>query len=118
MFRSAIYGQPTKCPNRNCRAVFYKDCHKGWLPKSELEVYSVLRCTVCRDTFMVSQMINMVHEYKETLPEREVKINKISIFTNEDQEHFRKELFADDNPLWNLHDGYYHGAANPPEESV
>jgi hypothetical protein len=60
----------------------------------------------------------MVHEYKETLPERDFVQNKIAIFTNEDQETFRKELFADDNPLWNLYDGYVPGATEPPPDTV
>lgn len=115
MFRSVILGSPTKCPNRNCRSLFYKDSHKGWLPKSELEVYAVMRCPACRDTFLVSQMINMVHEYKENLPEREIPKNKIKIFTKDDQLVFREELFSDENPLNNLYDGYYPGAPSSPE---
>ena len=117
MFKSVVYGQPTKCVNRNCRALFYRDSHKGYLPKSELEIYAVLRCPVCRDTFMVSQMINMVHEYKESLPVREIHPNKITIFTTEDQKTFRNELFKEDNPLFNLYDGYYPGAADLPPDS-
>lgn len=116
MYKSVVYGQPTKCPNRNCRALFYKDCHKGWLPKSELEIFAVMRCSVCRDTFLVSQMLNMVHDYKHELPEREVSKNKVEIFTEKDQTVFRRQLFADDNPLWSLYDGYYPGASEPPED--
>jgi hypothetical protein len=116
MFRSAVYGQPTRCVNRNCRAIFYRDCHKGWLPKSELEVYTIMKCHVCRDVFMVSQMINMVHEYKETLPEREPTPNEITIFGDLDKEAFRKELYSDDNPLFNLFDGYFPGATDNPED--
>ena len=118
MFKSSVVGAPQKCPNRHCRSIFYKDSHKGWLPKSELEVYAVMRCASCRDTFMVIQMINMVHEYKENLPERKVEKNKITIFSNEDQESFRTELFSDDNPLSLLYDGYFPGASEPPDETV
>lgn len=118
MFRSNVYGLPLKCPNRNCRAEFFRDSHKGWLPKSELEVYTVMRCPACRDTFMISQMIHMVHEYKESLPERKLTKNKVEIFTPKDQESFRTELFSDDNPLTQLFDGYYPGAAEPPDEDV
>jgi hypothetical protein len=115
MYRSVIFGQPTKCPNRNCRAIFYKDCHKGWLPKSELEVFAIMKCYVCRDVFMVSQMISMVHDYKQGLPEREVIPNKIKVFTDFDHENFRKELYSDSNPLFNLYDGYYPGATDSPD---
>jgi hypothetical protein len=118
MFRSSVLGAPTKCPNRNCRSLFYKDSHKGWLPKSELEVYAVMRCPSCRDTFMVSQMINMVHEYKENLPERKLDKNQVTIFSSKDQENFRTELFSDDNPLATLYDGYFPGASEPPDENV
>jgi hypothetical protein len=118
MFRSAFFGAPQKCPNRNCRAQFYKDSHKGWLPKSQLEVYAVMRCPVCRDTFCVSQMINMVHEYKESLPARDLPKNKITIFDTNDQGKFRQELFAEDNPLMSLYDGYYPGAPKLPNSET
>ncbi len=117
MFRSLVFGQPTKCPNRNCKALFYKDSHKGWLPKSELEIFAVMRCGTCRDTFLVAQMINMVHEYKESLPTRGIEKNKITIFTEDDQLAFRKELFADENPLWSLYDGFCPGATDNPEQN-
>ena len=115
MFKSVVFGAPTKCPNRTCRAEFFKDCHLGWLPKSELEVFAIMKCSSCRDRFMVAQMINMVHDYKENLPVRETPQNKITIFTEKDREVFRQELFSDDNPLFNLFDGYYPGAADLPE---
>lgn len=116
MYRSAVFGAPNKCPNRTCRSVFYKDCHKGWLPKSELEIYAVMRCPACRDTFCVTQMINMVHEYKQNLPIREISHPKINIFDTKDQGYFREELFSSDNPLMNLYDGYFPGASDPPDD--
>ena len=115
MFRSVIFGEPRKCPNRNCKAIFYKDSHKGWLPKSEIEIFAIMRCPVCKDTFMIAQMLNQVHSYKENLPERDLPKNKIEIFSIQDQETFRKELFSEDNPLWNLYDGYYPGSTDNPE---
>jgi hypothetical protein len=110
MFKSTVFGQPSKCPNRNCRTVFYSDSHLGWLPKSELEIYAVMRCTGCRDTFLVAQMLHQVHEYKELLPKRKRVPNKITIFSEEDKETFRKELYSSENPLWILYDGQYPGA--------
>jgi|APCry1669189534_1035231.scaffolds.fasta_scaffold14803_3 hypothetical protein len=118
MFKSSVFGMPQKCPNRNCRAEFFRDSHKGWLPKSELEVYAVMRCPSCRDTFMVAQMINMVHEYKENLPERKLPKNETVIFNDMDKESFRTELFSDDNPLTTLYDGYFPGASTPPDLDV
>lgn len=114
MFNSVIVGYPKKCPNRNCRAEFYQDSHKGFLPKTEIETFVVMRCPVCRDTFTIIQMLNMVYDYKASLPTRVLPPNKISIFNNEDGEIFRTELYADDNPLWNLYDGYYPGSTNNP----
>jgi len=112
MFKSVIFGAPMKCPNRTCRADFWQDCHLGWLPKSELEVYAIMKCTICRDRFMVAQMVNMVHDYKASLPMRDLPKNQITIFNTKDQEAFRKELYQDDNPLFNLYDGYYPGATD------
>lgn len=112
MFKSVTYGSPSKCPNRTCKAVFFKDCHLGWLPKSELEVYTVMKCKTCRDVFAIVQMIHMVHDYKKELPERQIEKNKIVLFTENDQTAFRQELYSDGNPLWNLYDGYVPGASS------
>jgi hypothetical protein len=114
MFNSVVVGAPRKCPNRSCRAEFFQDSHKGFLPKSELEAYAVMRCPVCRDQFMVIQMLNMVYDYKASLPTRVLPKNEITIFSNEDGDHFRTELYADDNPLWHLYDGYFPGSTNNP----
>lgn len=114
MYRHTIFGKIMKCPNRNCRSLFYNDSHKGWLPKSELEVFAIMRCPACRDTFKIAQMINQVHDYKASLPVREIIDNKITIFCENDQEIFRKELFSDDNPLNSLYDGWYPGATDEP----
>jgi hypothetical protein len=67
---------------------------------------------------MVTQMLNMVHEYRDNLPERTVVKNQVTIFNDGDQESFRTELFSDDNPLTTLFDGYYPGAADIPDENV
>lgn len=61
-------------------------------------------------------MLNQVHEYKESLPDKPVIPNKITIFTTKDQETFRKELYEDSNPLFTLLDGNFPGII-PPEES-
>ena len=116
MFKSVIFGAPKNCPNRNCRAKFYRDSHKGYLPKSELEVYTIMRCPVCRDTFMVTQMLHMVHDYKLDLPERTLPKNKVEIFTTDDQEEFRRQLYEDDNPLNNLYNGYVPGSTDTPKD--
>ena len=61
-------------------------------------------------------MLHMVHEYKMGLPERKLQKNEVKIFTSEDEVVFRKELFADDNPLHTLYDGYYPGSTDNPED--
>ena len=57
MFHQTIVGKPKCCLNRNCRSPFYKESHLGWLPKSEVEVYTIMRCPKCKDTFAVVQLI-------------------------------------------------------------
>ena len=68
MFHQTIVGKPKHCLNRNCKHPFFKESHLGWLPKSEVEVYTIMRCLACKDTFAVIQLISMAHEYKEKLP--------------------------------------------------
>jgi hypothetical protein len=60
----------------------------------------------------------MAYEYLESLPERETKLNEITIFTDDDQNTFRKELYADDNPLWILYDSISTPNSIPPDENV
>ena len=118
MYRNVSFGNIKKCPNVNCRAIFYKDCFKGYLPHSPLSIYAIIRCPSCRYTFQISQMIGMIHDYIESLPERKEIPNSITIFSSEDQDSFRKELFEDDNPLWNLYDGFTPKNVVLPPEAV
>lgn len=110
MYKTVYSGEIKRCPNRTCRAEWFQDCHKGWLPgPTPIEVYAVMRCSCCRDTFMIMQMLNIVHDYKKSLPVREVSKPKITIFSDEDQNIFRQELFRDDNPLYSLYDNHFPG---------
>lgn len=63
-----ISGMPRKCFNRNCDGLFTRQSHLGYMLQSEIDVYVVLRCPICTDTFVVSQPIAMAHEYYNKLP--------------------------------------------------
>jgi len=43
MFHQTIVGKPKCCLNRNCKSQFFKTSHLGWLPKSEVEVYAIMK---------------------------------------------------------------------------
>ena len=68
MFHQTIIGKPKCCLNRNCKTQFTKSSHLGWLPKSEVEVYAIMRCLKCKDTFAIIQLMSMAHEYRDNLP--------------------------------------------------
>ena len=67
MHHQTIIGRPKNCLNRTCKHPFFKESHLGWLPKSEVEIYSVMRCLKCKDTFAVVQLISMAHDYRSSL---------------------------------------------------
>lgn len=116
MFNQTIFGMPRKCPNRTCRHPFYKESHLGWLPKSEVEAFAVMRCPKCKDTFMVVQLMSMVHEYKEKLPKdpKKAAIKLEGPITLAEISRIRKRLETE-NPLPSLFEGLKPGASNPPE---
>ena len=92
MFHQTIIGKPKCCLNRNCKTQFTKSSHLGWLPKSEVEVYAIMRCPKCKDTFAVVQLISMAHDYRNDLPADQTKISKEKIISI--VENFRPEVFG------------------------
>jgi hypothetical protein len=68
MFHQTIVGKPKKCLNRNCRNLFTKESHLGWMPNEIHTVTAVMKCSKCKDIFFVRQLKSMAHEYKESLP--------------------------------------------------
>lgn len=115
MYRQSIFGIPRKCLNRACRQEFYKQSHLGWLPKSETEVFSVMRCPKCKDTFLISQIISSVYEYKDNLPNDpldHIKLDRSPISQSELDKV--KQALESTDVLKSLYEGYKPGAANPP----
>jgi len=103
MFHQTIVGKPKHCLNRNCKTHFTRDSHLGWLPNNELEVYSIMRCPKCKDTFAVRQTYSMVNEYKNSLP-KEVSTSMTTPITKTEMVSFRKKLDSKDS-LKNLYEG-------------
>lgn len=68
MFHQTTVGKPKRCLNRNCRHPFVKESHLGWLVKSEIHVYAIMKCLKCKTVRPVIQLMSMAHEYKEALP--------------------------------------------------
>jgi hypothetical protein len=98
-----ISGTPRKCLNRNCTGVFTKESHLGYLPKSELEVYAVMRCPKCRDTFMVNQGMHMAHEYYERLPRDPLHAKRNGLpITIEEMRQVNQKLNSDPKALKSL----------------
>jgi hypothetical protein len=106
MFQN-VYGSPKKCLNRNCKALFDKDSHLGYLQKSDTEVFAVLRCHKCKDTFLVCQMFNMVWDYYEELPASQKREKEITDFpiTQEEIENVRWKLDTDNSVLSSVRNG-------------
>ena len=115
MFNQTIFGMPRCCPNRLCRHPFYQESHLGWLPKSEVEAYAIMRCAQCHDTFAIVQLMSMVHEYKERLPKEASKAEGFDgPITLSEMNRFRKKL-ENPNALSSLNEGRKPGASAPPD---
>ena len=115
MFHQTIVGKPKHCLNRNCKHPFFKESHLGWLPKSEVEVYTIMRCPSCKDTFAVIQLISMAHEYKSALPLDPTQISPTSSITKKEITQMRKKL-QDKDSLKTLLEGLKPGGSILPKE--
>lgn len=101
-----ISGTPRKCINRRCDGVFTKESHLGYLPKSELEVYAVMRCPKCRDTFLVNQGMHMAYDYYEKLPRDPLHAKRNGQpITIEEMRQVNQRLNSDSKVLKSLFEG-------------
>ena len=117
MFHQTIVGKPKHCLNRNCKTPFTKHSHLGWLPKSEVEVYAIMRCPKCKDTFAVVQSVSIVHEYKDKLPKDPKKLAKRTPITQKELDVLSKKLNDEEfNPLSTLYEGRVLGSELPKDE--
>ena len=118
MFHQTIVGKPKHCLNRNCKHPFFKESHLGWLPKSEVEVYTIMRCPECKDTFAVIQLISMAHEYKSKLPLDPSQVPPTTAISKKEILAMRKKLQNKDS-LKSLLEGYKpNGSILPEGEDV
>ena len=107
MFSQTIFGNTPNCPNRTCGHPFYKESHCGFLPKSEREIYAIMRCPSCRDTFAIGQMMSTAFEYKKRLPNDPnlAKQRLNSRITIGEIREFQEKMESDVNPLKSLMSG-------------
>lgn len=117
MFKQTIVGAPLQCLNRTCKASFYRESHLGYYPKNEVEVYAVVKCPKCKDTFAIVQPVSIVHEYKNKLPKEPKKNMKLSPITQKEIDNFsRKMADISVNPLSSLYEGLVPGASDLPDD--
>ena len=112
MYTNNIFGTPKTCLNRTCRATLYKESHLGWIPKSAVEAYAIIRCSKCQDTFAIVQMYSDVHDYYEILPNNP-KFMKPKGPISQKELRLAKKHLHEDNPLKTLMEGWVPGAGNP-----
>ncbi len=117
MFHQTIVGKPKCCLNRNCKTQFTRNSHLGWLPKSEVEVYAIMRCPKCKDTFAVVQLISIAEDYKTALPKDQNQTPLTSPITKNEVLSVRKKLDGKD-PLKTLMEGLKPGGTVLPEEDM
>jgi hypothetical protein len=116
MHHQTIVGKPKNCLNRTCKHPFFRESHLGWLPKSEVEIYAVMRCVKCKDTFAVVQLISMAHEYKSSLYRDPSMINSEKPITKNEIKNMQKRLEESD-VLHSLMEGYKPGGTVLPDEN-
>jgi hypothetical protein len=116
MFHQTIVGKPKQCLNRICKHPFFLESHLGWLPKSEVEVYAIMRCSKCKDTFAVVQLISMAQEYKAALPKDPMQVPVSGPISKKEISSFKKKLDHKDS-LKSLLEGYKPGGSNLGDDS-
>ena len=116
MFSQVITGMHKNCPNRLCRHPFDRSCHLGYLPKSELDTFAIMRCAKCGDTFMIVQILMMAHEYYKKLPARTAKKPSRDPITMKEVQAMRKNLDTDTLALSKLCEGIRPGGFTPQDE--
>jgi hypothetical protein len=116
MFHQTIVGKPKNCLNRNCKYPFFHESHLGWLPKSEVEVYAIMRCGKCKDTFAVVQLISMAQDYKTALPKDPVQTPTVGPISKKEILSFKKKLEQKDS-LKTLLEGFKPGGSNLGDDS-
>jgi hypothetical protein len=105
-----------QCIDRTCKAAFYRESHLGYYPKNEMEVYAIMKCPKCKDTFAIVQPVSIVHEYRDKLPKDPKKTAKRTPITQKELETMSKKLQDDNfNPLASLYDGRVIGSDIPEE---
>lgn len=112
MYTNNVFGTPKTCPNRTCRATLYKESHLGWMPKSAIEAYVIIKCHKCHDTFGIVQMYSDVHDYFEALPNNPKFIKPTNPISEKEHRYISKKL-NEGNPLKGLMDGWVPGAGRP-----
>lgn len=115
MFHQTIVGKPKHCLNRNCKNPFFKESHLGWLPKSEVEVYAVMKCLKCKDTFAVVQLISMAQDYKKALPKDPSQVSPVGPISKNEVLNIKKKLENKDS-LKSLLEGYKPGGSVLPDD--
>lgn len=100
-----IVGKPNKCCNRTCKAKFFKDSFRGYMPKTPTEVYTIMQCPACKDQFAILQFVSMAKDYISELPQRP-KTNKLNVkeITIDEVASIKKTLDGDENILTSLNE--------------
>jgi hypothetical protein len=87
------------------------------MPKSEVEVYAIMRCPKCKDTFAVVQLISMAEGYRSALPKDQTQIPPTAPITKNEVLNIRKKLDGKDS-LKTLLEGYKPGGTVLPDEDM
>ena len=104
MFNQQISGKHKRCPNRLCKANFFKESFRGHQPRTATSIDVIMQCPACGDTFAITQEIVIVSEYMNELPSRP-KNNKLKEknITADEQIKFKKAM-EEQNILASLSD--------------
>jgi hypothetical protein len=81
-----------------------------------VEVYAIMRCSKCKDTFAVVQLISMAQEYKAALPKDPMQVPVSGPISKKEISSFKKKLDHKDS-LKSLLEGYKPGGSNLGDDS-
>ena len=95
MYAQTNLGMFGRCLNRECRKAFTKASHRGFYFKSPTEVFVVMECHECGQSFTLVQLVMLAHDFYRRLPVAPPNFTGMNEITAAEVRKARKMLDSD-----------------------
>lgn len=112
MFVANIFGYPKVCCNTNCKHPFNKGSHLGWLPRNDMDIYTIMICPRCKSKFKIIQEISLGMVYYDKLPNLTKDDIKSTQITEKEMITIQNISLNNSNIFEDLNNGMVPGLSN------